>query len=240
MRPWARLALGLSIFPAVSGAVGVDGASASRARVGAGVAFALDQVGGFGRDAYPAAELFMHAEARVWNWLAIGGAVSLREDLGDYNYALDRWRGGFSTGVAAQLFFGYDADTFHLSLGPWIYGDSRNGQSFRAGFLPYGVLRFRVGDLDHWHLKLRVADGAPFTADGAGAAARLLLGFPATGGHRFSVGPYFTIGESTAGLSAVDEIQAGGRTIRVGGILGAAYSAGFSRPELSVFVGALL
>jgi hypothetical protein len=234
------LALAVILVPVLAGAVGLDGPSGSASRVGAGLASGADQVGGFGRDAYPFAELFAHAETRVWRWLVVGGAVSLREDFVDYNYALSRMRSGRSTGLAAQAFVGYDGDRFHLSAGPWIYGDSRSQQAFRIGFLPYGVLRLRVGELDRWHLNLRIADGAPFTAEGAGAAVRLLLGLPPAGGHRLTAGPYFTLGEGAAGISVSDEIELWGRTLRFGGLLGFAYATGFTRPEITAFVGTLL
>jgi hypothetical protein len=222
-----------------AGAVGLEGPGDADRRVGGGLATGIDQVGGIGRDAFPFVEAFAHVDARLWRWLAAGGALSVRGDLGDYNYALERWRGR-SPGVAAQLTLGYDGPAFHLSAGPWLYGNSRDNRRFRPAFLPYGVVRLRAGSLDGWHFNLRIADGAPFTAEGAGPGVRLLLGAPPHAGHRFAGGLYTSLGEKTVGLAFTDEMAErgpAGTSLRFGALLGTAFDYGFARPELTAFVG---
>jgi hypothetical protein len=234
----AALALALG-RGAQARAVGLEGPEDADHRVGAGLATGLDQVGGIGRDAFPFLEAFGHAEARVWRWLAIGGAASVRGDLGDYNYALQRWRGG-SPGVAAQLTVGYDGPGFHLSAGSWLYGNSRDNRRFRPAFLPYGVVRLRAGSLDRWHFNLRIVDGAPFTAEGAGPGVRLQVGAPPRSGHRLAGGLYTSLGEKIVGLTLTDELAERGparTSLRLGALLGTNLDYPFARPELTAFAG---
>ncbi len=220
-------------------AIGVDGPADATRRLGAAVGGGWDQVGGYGRDGYPYIELAAHGEALVWRRLTLGLAVTARGDFADYNFALERWRGG-SAGTMARFTVGYDRPRFHLSGGPWLYGDNRDGRAFRLAFLSYGVLRMRIGSLDGWHFALRLADGAPFTAEGAGLGLRLLLGAPARGRHRMQIGPYTSIGETTAGVAVVDEVAQvlAGHTLRVGLLVGTDYFHA-ARPELSLFAGSV-
>jgi hypothetical protein len=229
----------LLLLPAApAAAVGLEGSEEASHRLGAGVSTGWDQVGGIGRDAFPFVEGFAHADARVWRWLAVGGALSVRGDLGDYNFALERWRGR-SGGLAAQLAVGYDGPAFHVSAGPWIYGDGRDGRDFRAALLPWGVLRLRFGNLDRWHVNLRILDGGPYTAEGGGTGVRLQVGAPPRGNHRMAAGLYTSLGEKTVGLTFSDEITVHGwpaPALRVGGMLGTDVGH-FDRPELTAFAG---
>jgi hypothetical protein len=197
-------------------------------------------VGGIGRDAYPFAETFAHGDVRVWRWLVVGGGVTMRGDLGDYNFALARWRGR-SAGLAAQVAVGYDGPAFHLSAGSWLYGDGRDGREFRATFLPWGVIRLRAGHLDRWHFNLRFLDGAPYTAEGGGTGVRLQLGAPPRGRHRLAGGLYTSLGEKTVGVIFSDEITVGAwlsaSALRLGAMLGTDLGYLGARPELTTFAG---
>jgi hypothetical protein len=224
----------------VAHALGLDGPEGAVRRVSANVGAGLDRVGGYGQSTYSFLEVSASDEEVVWKRLVVGGSFSLREDMGDYNDALHTWRGQRSTGAAAQLFVGYDGPAFHVSAGPWLYGASRDRPQFRARVLPYGFLRLRFGHQDRWHFKVRIADGAPFTAEGAGLGLRLMLGAPVWRGHRLSGGLYTSIGEKTLGLTWTDEMAArgpAGTALRWGGLLGCDLDQGGSRPELTGFVG---
>ncbi|MES1157547.1 MAG: hypothetical protein ABUL67_00480 [Haliangium ochraceum] len=220
-------------------AVGLEGPEDAVRRFGVGLGAGVDQVGGIGRDAFPFIEAFAHGESRAWRWVAVGGAVTARGDIADYNFALGRWRGQ-SGGMAAQLWAGYDGPAFHLSAGSWWYGDSRDGRDFHVGFLPWGVIRLRAGHLDGWHLNLRIADGAPYTAEGGAAGVRLQVGTPPRGRHRLAVGLYTSVGEKTAGILVSDEIAAGGwgsSSLRLGAMVGTDLDHPGARPELTGFAG---
>jgi hypothetical protein len=236
---WVLALFGM-LLPGASEAVGLEGPAEADRRVGAGFALGLDQVGGYQRNAYPFLELYGHGELRVWRGLVIGGALSLRQDLADFSYALDRWSGGAAgPTVSAQIHLGYDGESFHLSVGPSLLTENRAGTRLRIGLLPYGALRLRVGSLDDWHVNLRVMDGAPFTAEGGGAGVRLMVGAPMLGGHRLAAGLYTSLGENTAGLALSDELALGQGTtrLRVGGMLGTELSAFALRPEVTLFAG---
>jgi len=225
--------------PSPSHAVGLDGPAEAQERWGAGVGVGWDHVGGLGRDGYGFLELYAHGDARVWRRLVLGAAVSVRRDLFNHNYALDRLRGGAS-GVAAQLFVGYDGERFHLSVGPWLYGDDRDGRRFRATVVPYGALRLRIGSSDRWHVRFGLVEGRAYTAEGAGTAARLLVGAPPRGRHRVAAGLYTSIGENTAGIAIADEIAAIGREgshVRWGALIGSDVTHLGSRPEVTAFCG---
>jgi hypothetical protein len=235
-----RLVWALLLLPSPALAIGLEGPADADRRYGGGIASGWDQVGGIGRDAFPFAELFAHADARLWRGLAMGAALSVRGDFANYNFALERWRGA-SPGAAAQLVLGYDGPTYHLSAGAWLLSDGRDGRSARPALLPWGVVRLRVGSLDHWHVNLRLIDGAPYTAEGGGTGLRLQLGAPPRGAHRMAAGLYTSLGEKTVGLSFSDEIarplpgwQA---DVRFGGLLGTDYGHPGARPELTVFAG---
>jgi hypothetical protein len=232
--------LALAVAHAHSGwAIGLEGPAEAQRRLGGGLATGFDQVGGIGRDGFPFGEVFGHADVRLWRWLAVGGGLSVRGDLADYNYALGRWRGR-SSAIAAQVTAGYDGPRFHLSAGSWLFGNDRDGRSFRAAFLPYGVVRLRAGSLDDWHFNLRIADGAPFTAEGAGTGVRLQLGAPVRGAHRLAGGVYTSIGEKTVGLCFTDELAGrgpAGASLRAGGLAGVNWDNPGSRPELTLFAG---
>jgi hypothetical protein len=222
-----------------AGAVGLDGPAAADSRLGLGLGTGWDQVGGLGRDGFPFVEAFAHGDWRAWRWLYLGGAATTRGDLANYNFALERWRGG-SPAVAAQALVGYDGPRFHLSAGSWFYGSRREGRPFRPALLPYGVLRLRAGALDRWHFNLRLVDGAPFTADGGGTGLRLQLAAPPRGRHRLAAGVYTSLGEKVVGITASDEIEglalARGAALRVGGLLGTDLGHA-TRPELTLFAG---
>jgi hypothetical protein len=234
----------VSLFSCLDGqpalAVGLEGPEDVTHRLGVGTGAGWDQVGGIGRDAYPFAEIFAHGDARVWRWLVVGGAVTARGDLADYNFALGRWR-GTSTGLAAQLVVGYDGPAFHLSAGPWLYGDSRDRRGFRPTFSPWGVIRLRAGHLDRWHFNLRILDGAPYTAEGGGTGVRLQLAPPPRGHHRLAGGLYTSLGEKTVGVIFSDEIAVGGwwsaSALRLGAMLGTDVGYFGARPELTTFAG---
>jgi len=234
------LALALAAAPPAALAVGLEGAEAADLRLGVGLGAGWDQVGGIGRDAYPFVETFAHGDARIWRGLAVGGAVTVRGDLANYNFALERWRGR-SAGLAAQLAVGYDGPAFHLSVGPWLYGDGRDGRDLRPAFVPWGVIRLRVGHLDGWHVNLRIVDGAPYTAEGGGTGVRVQLAAPPRGRHRLAGGLYTSVGEKTVGVMVSDELALGGggpaRGVRLGGMLGTDYGYLGARPELTVFAG---
>ena len=201
-------------------AVGVEGDDKAVSRVGLGVGGGVDQVGGYAQDAYPFAEVYEHAEARLGRWLYVGGAASYRQDINNYNYAIDSWRGHHEPAFALQALVGYDGERFHLSAGPWLYGASRRRSHFRARILPYGVLRMRIGTQAGWHGGLQVGDGAPFTVSG-GYSARFMLGTPTRGHHRSSVGLYTSLGEKTLGLIGIDEWRSNmPMAWRFGGALG--------------------
>lgn len=225
-------------WPAAGEAIGVDGAAAARLRMVGGAGAGVDQVGGYGQDRHLFVEPFVQAEARVWRRLYVGSAVSYRQDGASYDFALEQWRGGGSGALAAHLLVGYDGDGFHLSTGPWLYGAGRDRPRFRAAVLPWGMVRLRVGAQEGWHGSLRIGDGAPFTAGGGAYAVRVLVGSPARGRHRWQVGPYTTLGETTVGVSVSDDISGGfgGRTVRVGGLVGTDMDAP-GRVELTGFVG---
>ena len=133
-----------------------------------------------------------------------------------------------SHGVALQGLVGYDGRSFHISAGSWFYASARDRGRYHAAFLPYGVLRLRVGSLDGWHFNLRLLDGAPFTAEGGGPGLRLHLGLPPRGRHRLAGGVYTSLGEKVVGLSVADEIdlrqtsrhRLGRPSLRVGGVTG--------------------
>ena len=217
-----RLALiATLLFVRTAWAVGVEGQSHATSRVGVGLASGVDQVGGYAQDAYPFAELYGHAETRLGGWVYLGAAGSFRQDLHNYNYALEQWRGERSPGVALQTFVGYDAERFHISVGPWLYGAGRRRPHFRARVLPYGTLRIRFGSLAAWHGGFQLGDAAPFTASG-GYGARIMVGSPARRGHQPSAGIFTSIGEKVIGLIAVDELRSSGKSVawRFGGSLG--------------------
>lgn len=225
-------------LPNTARAVGVEGNGSTSTRLGVGVAAGLDQVGGYGQDAYPFGEIYGHAETRIANWLYAAFAASYRQDLQHYSYASSRWRQDSAPGVVAQALFGYDGRSFHISLGPWMYGSSRRRPNFRMGLLPYGVLRLRVGQLEHWHARLHIGDGAPFTGLG-GYSARIVLGMPRKGSQALSGGAYMTLGEKVAGLTIEDTWSTPrAYTWRFGGNVGAVTDT-LSRVELSGFFGAV-
>jgi hypothetical protein len=229
----------LALAPGPAAAVGVEGAAGAHRRAGVGLGAGVDQVGGYGQDRHPFLEAFGHLEGRVWRGLFLGGLLSYRQDADDYNFALQRWRGRRAPALSAQLLVGYDGGSFHLAAGPWLYGSSRGRDSFRASLLPFGVLRLRVGNLDRWHVNLRVADGAPFTSEGGALGARLMVGAPARGRHRLAAGLYTSIGEKTVGVALSDEIAGagpGGLALRVGGLLGTDLDHS-GRPEVTAFCG---
>jgi hypothetical protein len=234
---WGVLALAVAALPVTGHAVGVEGPAEAQTRLGAGLGAGVDQVGGYGRDAFVFLEAFGHAEGRIWRWLTLGASVTVRQDVAGYNHALEAWRGG-SPSLIAQLTVGYDGPGFALSVGPWLYADARDGRPFSPALLPYGVLKLRVGALDAFRVLLRLGDGAPFTAEGAGLSARLMLGLPRSGAHRVSAGLYTTLGEATAGVTVTDEVEgltASGR-LRFGATLGVD-TAHLSRVELMAFGG---
>jgi hypothetical protein len=229
----ARVALAAALLLAGAGtarAVGVEGPAGARNRFGVSLGLGLDQVGGHGRDGYAFSETALHAEARLLGGLYLGGALSHRRDLGEYNYALERWSTG-SHGVALQGLVGYDSLSFHISAGSWFYASARDRGRYHAAFLPYGVLRLRVGSLDGWHFNLRLLDGAPFTAEGGGPGLRLHLGLP-------------SLGEKVVGFSVADEIdlrqtsrhRLGRPSLRVGVSLGTDIGHP-DRPEVMLFGG---
>jgi hypothetical protein len=227
-------------LPRTAGAVGLEGAQGASSRFGMGLGTGWDQVGGVvGQDAFPFGEVYGHAEARVWRRLTVSGALSLRGDVANYNFSLERWRRG-SVAIAAWTAIGYDGPSFHLSVGPWIYGDDRDGRALRPGISPWGVVRLRFGSLDRWHFNLQLVDGAPFTAEGAGPGLRLQLGAPPRGAHRLTGGLYTSPFENTVGISLTDEITGTALVpagaLRVGGTLGADVVHP-GRPELTAFVG---
>jgi hypothetical protein len=243
------LAAAVVLAPGAARAVGLEGRADQDRRLGAGVATGWDQVGGAGRDAFPFFEAFGHGDMRLHNWLVGGAALSLRRDFADYNFALERWRGG-STGLALQLAVGFESPRFHVSVGPWLLGDDRDGRDFRLYLLPFGVLRLRVGHLDRWHVNVRLIDGAPYTAEAGGTGFRLQICPPPQGRHRLAFGLYTSLGEKVAGLAFTDEMagllpEAGwgawlgrsGSTVRVGGLLGTNLGHGVSRPEITLFAG---
>ena len=244
----ARVALLVALLLAGSGArtagaVGMEGPAAAQNRFGITLGQGLDQVGGHSRDLYWFGETSLHAEARVLGGLYLGGAVSLRSDRTGYNYALERWREG-KIGVALQGLLGYDGQSFHISAGPWFYASARDRGRYHAAFLPYGVLRLRVGSLDGWHFNLRLLDGAPFTAEGGGPGLRLHLGLPPWGRHRLAGGVYTSLGEKVVGLSFADEIDLRQTSpqrlrrpaLRIGGALGTDIGHP-GRPEIMLFGG---
>jgi hypothetical protein len=236
----STFALALTLAPGPSArAIGLEGPGEADQRVGAGLAAGFDQVGGIGRDGFPFGEVFGHADLRLGRWLALGAGLSVRGDIADYNYALGRWRGR-SAAITAQVTLGYDGPRFHLSAGSWLFGNDRDGRDFRAALLPYGVVRLRAGSLDRWHFMLHIADGAPFTAEGAGTGVRLLLGAPPRGAHRLAAGAYTSLGEKTVGLAVTDELAGAGpagAALRVGGLAGVNWDNPGSRPELTMFAG---
>ncbi|MEP6652652.1 MAG: hypothetical protein ABJA82_04810 [Myxococcales bacterium] len=197
------LALAQAARPAL--AVGLEGDAAAGRRIGAGVGLGWDQVAGVGRDAYPFVELFVHADQRWRSGLTASGALSLRRDLDDYNFALARWRSG-SNGIDAHLAIGYDGPAWHLSAGPAVVGDNRGTDHFRLGLLPVGNIRLRIGHQDGWNVGVRLIDGEPSTAGGGSISLRVDLGPPASAGHRPRAGIYASAAESTAGLSISDEL----------------------------------
>jgi hypothetical protein len=224
----------------VAHAVGLDGPEDADRRVSVSLGGGADRVSGYGHDTYPFLEVSAGGEAVVWKRLVLGAAFSAREDLNDYNDALGHWRGDRSTAVAAQVFLAYDGPTFHVAVGPWLYGAKRDRPNFRAAVLPYGVLRLRFGHQDRWHFNVHVADGVPFTAEGGALGLRLMMGAPARGRHRPSAGIYTSIGEKTLGLAFSDEIAGvgpRGTALRYGGLLGTDLEHPGSRPELTGFLG---
>ena len=221
------------------GAVGLDGSGLVDRRATVTIGGGLDRVGGYAQDTYPLAEVGGSYEAVVWKRLTLGVAASFRLDLDDYNDALGRWRHQRSPALAVQAWVGYDGPGFHISAGPWLYGAARERPNFWATVLPYGVLRLRFGHQDSWHFNVHVADGAPFTAEGAALALRLMVGAPVRGRHRMSGGLYTSIGETTVGLAFTDEIAGAGplgTSLRWGGTVGTDLGMP-SRPELTGFVG---
>lgn len=221
-------------------AVGLDGPDAAGRRATVDLGTGLDRVGGYGQDTYSFVEVSAAGEARVWRRLVLGAAASVREDVNAYNDALAGWRGRPSTALAVQAFVGYDGTRFHLSAGPWLYGARRDRPRFHASILPYGFVRVRFGRSEGWHVNVRIADGAPFTAGGGGLAFRLMLGAPEWRGHRPTGGLYTSIGEKTVGLTWTDELPGagpGGTALRWGGLLGCDLDRGFTRPELTGFLG---
>jgi len=235
-----------SVVPSSAWAVGLDGSGLVDQRATVGVGTGIDRVAGYGADAYPFAEVGGSYESVVWKRLVLGAAATFRQDLDDHSDVLGRWRHERSPAIAAQAWIGYDGPGFHVSVGPWLYGASRERPRFLATVLPYGVLRLRFGHQDAWHFNVHLGDGAPFTAEGGAFALRLTLGLPASGRHRMSGGLYTTVGENIAGLTFTDEIAdglAGGpvvgtrrRTFRWGGMVGTAYGD-LSRVEVTGFVG---
>ncbi|MDX2024546.1 MAG: hypothetical protein SF187_30170 [Deltaproteobacteria bacterium] len=217
-------------------AVGLEGDEAATTRLGAGLAAGVDQVGGYAQDAYPFAEIYGHAETRVGRWLYLAAVGSYRQDINNYNHAVQSWRGQHAPAFALQTLIGYDGRRFHISMGPWAYGASRRRPDFRARVLPYGVLRVRFGQQSHWHGGLQVGDAAPFTASG-GYSARFMMGAPAFGAHRGSAGIYTSIGEKVLGLTAMDEFRVAAATDwRFGGSFGTMISHP-GHIELAAFFG---
>ena len=232
---WAALDV-----PPAAHAVGLDGPEGVDRRLTVSVGAGADRVSGYGQDTYPFVEASVSGEALVWKRLVVGAAFTARQDLDDYNDALGRWQGDRSPGIAAQVLLGYDGPAFHVSLGPWLYGSKRDRPEFRAAILPYGVLRLRFGHLDRWHFNVRIADGAPFTAEGAGLGVRLMVAAPPWRRHRPSAGLYTSIGEKTLGLALTDELAGAGprgTALRWGALLGTDLERVGRRPELAGFVG---
>jgi len=222
-------------------AVGLDGPAGADRRWSLSLGGGADRVSGYGHETYPFVEASASAEALVWRRWVLGGAVSIRRDLNDYDDALGRWRGTQSFALVAQLFAGYDGERFHVSLGPWAYGARRDRPDFRAAVLPYGVLRLRFGSQDRWHFNFRIADGSPFTSSGGALAVRAMVGAPPHGRHRPSAGLYSTLGENTLGLTFEDDVSGAGprgTSLRAGGLLGVDLERlSGSRGELTGFVG---
>jgi hypothetical protein len=184
-------------------AVGLEGGDGpTRVVTGAGVGW--DNVSGVGRDGYLVAELFGHGERRLWQWFALGGGLSLRGDVANYNHALGRWRDG-AWGLGAQLTVGYDGPFVHLSFGPSWTGDRREVSSFRGGILPIGVVRLRIGRQDALHVALRLIDEVPAATRGGAIALRADLALPPRNRHRLRFGVYTSAAEWTTGLSISDE-----------------------------------
>lgn len=255
MRWWARSAAVAAVVTVArisdARAVGLEGDGAAAERFGAGLGCGWDQVGGVGRDAYPFLELYGEADARLLGGaagaFAVGAGASLRRDLGDYNFALSRWRGG-SNGAGLHLALGYDGPAFHLSLGPWLVGDSRDGDHFRGGLVPIGVVRLRAGHQDAWHVAVHLIDGVPSTAGGGAVSLRLELAPPPRGVHRLRFGVYVSAAEDTAGLSVSDEwpiaratmstrIHPRIRATRAACLLGTDLAHAGVRPELTCSAG---
>jgi hypothetical protein len=199
------MAAGLIARAAPAAAVGLEGDAAAACRVGAGIGMGWDQVAGVGRDAYPFLEPYVHGDWRFIHGLAVGGGLSLRRDLANYDFALGRWRRG-ATAVDAQIAFGYDGPRFHLSAGPALAGDNRGGDHFQLGLLPLGVLRMRVGHQDRWNAGVRLLQAVPGAATGGAIALRIDLAPPPIAGHRPRAGLYASIAEATVGVSASDEL----------------------------------
>lgn len=223
-------------------AVGLDGPASALVRRSVAIGAGADRVSGYGHDTYPFVELSGSIEAVVWRRLVVGAMFSGRRDINDHDDALGRWTGEQTGGLAGQLIVGYDGPSFHVSLGPWLYGTARARPAFRAAVLPYGVLRLRFGHQDSWHFNVRLADGAPFTAEGGAMGLRLMLAAPPRGRHRAAGGLYTSIGEKTLGLAFADEVSGagpGGRTLRLGALLGTDLERATTRPELTGFVGLL-
>lgn len=134
---------------------------------------------------------------------------------------------------------GYESPAFHVSVGPSWTGHDRGSDRFRAGILPFGVLRLRIGHQDRWHGALRLMDGVPSTAGGGAISLRFELAPPPRGQHRPRFGVYGSAAETTAGISASNEWPVGlpGITaLRVGCLLGT-HLRHASRPEFTCAAG---
>ncbi len=225
---WPGIFAAMMAMPGAAHAVGIEGDEASSRRAQVGVGTGWDQVGGYGQDGYAFAEIGGEYEARIWKRLTLRGAASLRQDLANYNQALQDWRQSHTAAVAAQLTLGWDWPRIHASVGSWIYGAARDRKRFRLGFLPLLVARLRFGHQDGWNVQVRLVDGSPFTAEGA-AALRVMLALAPRGRHRIASGLYTTLGEKVIGPTAIDEILLprpwmGAKAIRVGASVGTDWS----------------
>ena len=233
----SALAVALLLAASPAHAVGLSGEAAADRRYEAALGAGLDHVGGYGRDSYPFVELGAAAEARVLRHLAMGAIAGYRQDLDDYNYALEHWRHRQSPALALRLFAGYDGPRFHLSIGPSLYGARRDREHFRLTGLPLTVLRLRIGSQDGWHLRFRLGDTVATSAEGGFLGLRAMIGAPPRGRHRLSGGLYTTLGENVVGLVADDEMAGRlplGRALRWGACLGFDF-VHLARAEATIF-----
>jgi hypothetical protein len=201
----------------------------------------LDNLGGIGSEGVVFGEVGGRFETHVLGPLLLGVSMSLRQDLTAYDYALAEWTPEHKPGVEAHAIVGTECERFLLTIGPRLYGEGRQGRSFRVGLskspFPFGEVHLRFGRRRGDNVELSLGDGTLFAATGGGAL-RLTRGLVAFE-RQYSVGGYLNPLERAAGAVLVRDGQpsADGTAYRLGLLLGTDTTFALARWEASVTIG---